>query len=131
MIPMLQIVHFALLYGKTTNARRKDQTMKDREKAFENKYAHDEQLNFRIEARCCKLFGLWAAGKMGLSGPAAMDYAGEIVAANLQEAGFGDVLRKVSADLKAKNIEFSSQMLEAELENANEEAKDQILSENK
>ncbi|MGB4107195.1 MAG: DUF1476 domain-containing protein [Alphaproteobacteria bacterium] len=103
--------------------------MKDRENAFENKFAHDEQLSFRIEARCCKLFGLWVAGKMGLSGAEIPNYAGEVVAANLQEAGFGDVLRKVSADLKAKNIEFSSHLLEAELEKAHEEARDQILNE--
>lgn len=103
----------------------------EREKAFENKFAHDEQLNFKVEARCCKIFGLWAAGKMGLSGAAAMDYAGEVVAANLQEAGYGDVLRKVSADLKAKNIDVSSHLLETELEKAQEEAREQILSENK
>ncbi|MDO5757720.1 MAG: DUF1476 domain-containing protein [Rhodobacterales bacterium] len=74
-------------------------TFKDREKAFENKYAHDEEMKFKAEARCNKLLGLWAADLMGKSGDESEAYALEVVQADFEEAGFEDVIRKVSGDL--------------------------------
>jgi hypothetical protein len=77
-------------------------SLDNRETAFENKYAHDQETLFRIESRASKLLGLWAAQEMGMTGEAADTYAGTVVASNLKEAGVGDVVAKVTADLKAK-----------------------------
>lgn len=98
----------------------------DREKDFENRYAHDKKIDFKVEARTCKLFGLWAAGKLGLSGDAAAQYALSVVEANLEEAGFEDIIRKVAADFKAKNIDVSRHAMDVELEKNIAEAKKQV-----
>jgi len=103
--------------------------MRDRETAFENKFAHDEQLRFRAEARCCKLFGLWVAQSIGLSGDEASDYAKRVVGANLDEPGFDDVKRAVRADLDAKGIDSSDSTLDTKLAGFLEDAKRQIMTE--
>jgi hypothetical protein len=77
-------------------------TFDDRENAFENKYAHDSEMQFRAEARRNKLVGLWAAGLMGKSGDEAAAYAMAVVNADFEEAGIEDVVRKVAADLSGK-----------------------------
>src|SRR5262249_32493456 len=105
--------------------------MNNREKAFENKFVHDEKINFKIEARTAKLFGLWVAEKTGLSGDAALAYAADMINANLDEPGFRDILAKAKGDLKAKNIQISDHMLEKELNKIGEEAKKQVLTESK
>lgn len=74
-------------------------TFDDRENAFESKFAHDAEMQFRAEARRNKLLGLWAAELMGKSGGAADAYAKEVVKADFEEAGHEDVVRKVKADL--------------------------------
>lgn len=74
-------------------------TFDNREKAFEDKYAHDADLQFRVSARRNRLVGLWAAEKLGHSGEAAEIYAKTIVAADFEEAGDEDVIRKLVADL--------------------------------
>lgn len=74
-------------------------TFDDRESAFENKFAHDEEMKFKAEARCNKLLGLWAAELMGKSGADADAYAVEVVKSDFEEAGFEDVIRKVVGDL--------------------------------
>ena len=79
-------------------------TFDKREEGFEKKFAHDEELRFKANARRNKLLGLWAAEKMGLSGPEADAYAKEVVVADFEEAGDDDVLRKVSKDFKAKGV---------------------------
>lgn len=101
----------------------------EREQAFERKFAHDEQLDFAVEARCSKLFGLWIAEQIGISGPEADIYAGEVVESNLEEPGFEDVIRKVKADLDEKNVEISDHVLRVELDKALEEAKKQLAEE--
>ena len=78
--------------------------LNDRKDAFENKFAHDEQLKFKAAARRNKLLGLWAAELMGKSGVAAADYAKEVVMSDFEEAGDDDVFRKVRGDLNAANI---------------------------
>src|SRR3712207_1487615 len=74
-------------------------TFNDRKDAFESKFAQDEELRFKAMARRNKLLGLWAAGQLGQSGAEAETYARSVVAADFQEAGDEDVLRKVSKDL--------------------------------
>lgn len=74
-------------------------TFDDRENAFENKFAHDAEMQFRAEARRNKLLGLWAAELMGKSGEEAAAYAKEVVAADFEEAGHDDVVRKVKGDV--------------------------------
>lgn len=74
-------------------------TFDDREKAFEAKFAHDAEMQFRAEARANKLLGLWAAELLGKTGQAAQDYAMEVVKADFEEAGHEDVVRKVAGDL--------------------------------
>lgn len=74
-------------------------TFDDRENAFESKFAHDAEMQFRAEARRNKLLGLWAAGLMGRTGDDAAAYAAEVVKADFEEAGHEDVVRKVASDL--------------------------------
>lgn len=75
-----------------------------REKDFEKKFAHDEDLKFKALARRNKLLGLWAATLLGKSGPDADAYAKEVVVADFEEAGDEDVFRKVKGDLAAKGV---------------------------
>jgi hypothetical protein len=74
-------------------------TFDERESAFENKFAHDEEMKFRAEARRNKLLGLWAAELLGKTGEAANAYALEVVKADFEAPGHEDVVRKVAADL--------------------------------
>ncbi|MDH3669057.1 MAG: DUF1476 domain-containing protein [Paracoccaceae bacterium] len=104
-------------------------TFDDREKAFEKKYAHDTEMQFKAEARRNKLLGLWAAGKMGLSGDAAEAYAKSVVIADLEEAGDEDVYRKVAGDLDERGTGVTEAEIRAEMQNLLATAKDQILSE--
>ena len=103
-------------------------TFDDREKAFENTFAHQEKLDFAVEARLSKLYGLWAAEQLGLDGADAETYAGEVVEANLEEPGFLDILRKVRADFDEKGLDISDHVMEAELEKCLAEAKKQLGS---
>ena len=67
-------------------------TFDERESAFENKFAHDEEMAFRAEARCNKLLGLWAAEMLGKSGDAAEAYAREVIKADFEEAGHEETM---------------------------------------
>ena len=78
--------------------------MRDRQEGFERKFAFDEELKFKAYARRNKLLGLWAAEQLGKTGPDAEAYAKEVVLADFEEAGDGDVARKVIADLAPKGI---------------------------
>ena len=86
-------------------------TFDKREEGFEKKFAHDEELRFKASARRNKLLGMWAAEKMGISGPAADAYAKEVVVADFEEAGDDDVFRKVRKDLDAKGVAQSDQQI--------------------
>lgn len=77
-------------------------TFDDRESAYENKYAHDEEMKFKIEARTNKLLGLWAAELMGKSGDEAAAYAIDVVKSDFEEPGNEDVIRKVVADFNGE-----------------------------
>ncbi|HST95179.1 MAG TPA: DUF1476 domain-containing protein [Microvirga sp.] len=76
-------------------------TFDDRKDAFEKRFAHDEELRFKATARRNKLFGLWAAERLGRSGADADAYAKSVVLADFEEAGDADVIRKVRQDLDA------------------------------
>jgi len=80
-------------------------TFDDRENAFENKFAHDQDMQFRAEARRNKLMGLWVADILGKSAEDAAEYAKAVVKADFEEAGHEDVMRKVLGDLEGRVAE--------------------------
>ena len=86
-------------------------TFDKREDAFEAKFARDEELRFKAEARRNKLLGLWAAEKLGKTGDAASAYAKEVVAADFEEAGDDDVFRKVRSDFDAAGVDQSDHQI--------------------
>lgn len=86
-------------------------TFDKREEGFEKKFAVDEELKFKANARRNRLLGLWAAGKLGLSGVEADAYAKDVVAADFEEAGEEDVFRKIRQDLDAKGVTESEQQI--------------------
>ncbi len=82
-----------------------------REEGFEQKFAHDEELRFKANARRNKMLGLWAAEKLGLSGPDAEAYAGALLAADLDDPGSDTVLRKLRADFDTKKVSQSDHQI--------------------
>ena len=82
-----------------------------REEGFEKKFAHDEELRFKAMARRNRLLGLWAAEKLGLSGPEAAAYAKDVVMADFEEPGVNDVFRKVRKDFDAKGVTESDHQI--------------------
>lgn len=90
-------------------------TFDKREQGFENKFAHDEELRFKAEARRNRMLGMWAAEKLGLSGEEAEAYAKSVVLADFEEPGDEDVYRKVKGDFEAKNIDVSEHQLRREM----------------
>ncbi|MEM6578709.1 MAG: DUF1476 domain-containing protein [Pseudomonadota bacterium] len=101
-------------------------TFDERENAFENKFAHDEEMNFKAEARRNKLVGLWAAELLGKTGDAAEAYAKEVVLADFEEAGYEDVVRKVAGDLGDL---ADADTIRAKLDEMHAVAKDQLMKE--
>ena len=87
-----------------------------REEGFEKKFALDEEQKFKAEARRNKLLGLWAAEKLGITGDAANAYAKEVVASDFEEAGDGDVLRKVLGDINAKGVALTEQQIRVKMD---------------
>ena len=102
-------------------------SMEDRNNAFENKYKHDEEVKFKVEARLAKLFGLWVAGKLGLDSEKAAIYAKEMVGTQLDEAGNEDIIRKAVADLAAAGIDISRTIIDTELAQIEHKAREQII----
>lgn len=74
-------------------------SFEERLSAYEAKFAHDEEMTFKAEARANKKLGLWAAEKLGKTGDDAEAYASEVIKADFEEPGFEDVVRKVTGDL--------------------------------
>ena len=101
-------------------------TFDDRERAFESKFAHDAEMQFKAEARRNKLLGLWAAGLLGKSAEDAAEYAKEVIKSDFEESGHEDVYRKVSGDLGDKADEAT---IRAKMAEFLVEAKEQLLSE--
>ena len=99
----------------------------DRERAFETKFAHDEQMKFRIIARRNRLLGEWAARQMGLSEAESESYAKDVVRADFEEAGDNDVIRKVLGDLTAAGIDCDEEKIVEALKNKEVDARRQII----
>jgi hypothetical protein len=104
-------------------------TFDEREKSFENKYKHDQELQFKVEVRRNKLLGLWIGGLMGLNEAESKAYAKEVIESDFEEAGVEDVVRKIMTDCAAKNVELSEHRLRKHIDEFTVEAKKQIMSE--
>ncbi len=104
-------------------------SFEDREKGFERKFAHDEELKFKATARRNRLLGLWAAEQMGIAGDAAQAYAREVIKADLTDPGGEDVFRKIRADFDAKGVSQSDHQLRRKMTDLMGEAVIQIESE--
>lgn len=102
-------------------------TFDNREKGFENKFAHDADLLFKITARRNKLVGQWAAEKMGLTPEETTAYATSVVQADFEEAGDEDVIRKLLGDLTSAGIDLDDAMIRAALEDKMAEARRQFI----
>ena len=102
-------------------------TFDDRERAFESRYAHDEEMKFRLVARRNRLLGEWAARKMGLSEAETESYSKDVIRADFEEAGDEDVIRKVLGDLTAAGVEASDAEIRQTLEHKAAEAKRQLI----
>jgi hypothetical protein len=101
----------------------------DRERAFESKFAHDEQMKFRIVARRNRLVGEWAARQMDLSDEETASYAKDVVRADFEEAGDGSVIRKLLGDLTSAGVDVDEAQIREALEHKTVEAKRQIIQE--
>jgi hypothetical protein len=99
----------------------------DRERAFETKFAHDEEMRFRITARRNRLLGEWAARQMGLSEAETESYAKDVVRSDFEEAGDHDVVRKVLGDLTSAGVECEEETVQAALRNKEIDARRQII----
>ena len=101
-------------------------SFKDREKAFENKFAHDEEMQFKAVARANRLTGLWAAGLLGKTGDDEVRYALDVVRADFREAGHEDVVAKLKEDLAGRADEAT---IRAKMAEFLETAKEQLMGE--
>lgn len=102
-------------------------TFDDRERAFETKYARDEEMAFRVVARRNKLLGHWAAGLMKLTPEEADAYAKAVVQAEFEEAGDEDVVRKLLGDLTAAGVEVDDAMVRKAIDDQAVEARRQLM----
>jgi hypothetical protein len=102
-------------------------TFDDRERAFENKYARDQEMQFRIVARRNKLLGQWAANLMGLSQAEADAYASDVIRADFEEAGDEDVIRKIVGDLTSAGVECDEAKVREALDHKTVEARRQLM----
>ena len=101
-------------------------TFDKREEGFEKQFAHDEELRFKANARRNKLFGHWAAEKLGLAGAEAEAYAKAVVMAAFEEAGDDGVFRKVRTDFEAKSVVLSDHQIRRTMDELMDQAIAQI-----
>ena len=106
-------------------------SFEDREKAYEAKWAHDEELHFKVIARRNKLLGQWAAGEMGLSGAAVDDYVKATIQAGLIGKGADPVSEKIQADFAAQKVSHSSHAVHRKMEELFHLASEQVAHEQK
>ena len=90
-------------------------TFDEREHAYEAKFAHDQELRFKAKARRDRRFGAWAAAQLGLSGPAAEDYANQVVRSDLAHPGDSAIIEAVMGDLKLKGVAADERTLKRKL----------------
>ena len=103
--------------------------IKDREKAFENKFAHDEAMLFKAAARRNKLLGIWASEKLGKCEDGTKKYTMEVIESDFEEAGDDDVLRKVYADFKDAGIEVNKEEIRRQMDYLLGIAKQEVMEE--
>jgi hypothetical protein len=103
----------------------------DRERSYEAKWAHDEDLRFRTVSRRNKLLGLWAAGRMGLAGPAAESYANVLLDLEVRGGRDEDIADKLCEDLGAHRINLSKHSIHRKMEELLAEAAEQVMRETK
>lgn len=106
-------------------------TFNDRERSFEKKFALDEELKFKSEQRRNKLLGEWAAGRLGLTGPAVEEYVRAVRKADLASKGDDDVFQKIRTDFDAKQVAVSDAELRRAMADFLAAAMDQIEGERK
>ena len=99
----------------------------DRERAFETKYARDEEMQFRVTARRNRLLGQWAAEQMKLTAEETDAYAKSVVQADFEEAGDEDVIRKLVSDLTAASVEIDESAVRTAIDDKTVEARRQLL----
>jgi hypothetical protein len=104
-------------------------TFDKREEGFERKFALDEEMRFRANARRNRLLGHWAAEKLGLTGAEADAYAKAVVASDFEEAGDEDVFRKVRKDFDAKGVDQSDHQIRRTMDELLGKAIQQLQSE--
>jgi hypothetical protein len=104
-------------------------TFDERQKGFEQKYKHDKELEFKVNARRNKLLGLWAAREMGIAAAEAEAYAKSVVMADFEKPGDADVVEKLIADFRRKGVEMSEHRIRKEMTELVETARRQIMSE--
>ena len=104
-------------------------SMKDREDAYENKFAHDAELRFKAVARRNKLLGLWAAELLGKSEEEAEAYCKEVIISDFEEVGEEDVFRKIRGDFDAAGVAQSDHQIRRTMEELLNEAIQQVKSE--
>jgi hypothetical protein len=102
-------------------------TFDDRERAFEAKFARDEDIAFRISARRNRLLGQWAAAKMNLTPEETDAYAKAVVQADFEEAGDEDVIRKLLGDLLAAGVEVDDATIRSAIQEQTIEARRQLM----
>jgi hypothetical protein len=102
-------------------------TFDERERAFESKFAREQEMAFRVTARRNRLLGEWAASLMGLTPEESDAYAKAIVQAEFEEAGDEDVVRKLYGDLVSANVETDEATIRAAMDDKNVEARRQLL----
>ena len=106
-----------------------DDAFEERKKKLEDKWAHDEELRFKIGARRNKLLGLWAGAELGLKGAAADDYAKSVVAADLK--GADAMFRKIRGDFDAGGLGHSDHIIQRQMAELLALAADQLMHERK
>ena len=104
-------------------------TFDDRQKAFEQKFTHDEEFRFRVVNRRNKLLGLWAAQELGKTGAEAEAYAKEVVMSDFEAPGEEDILSKVLKDFQAAGVDLSVHRIKKRLDELMAVAKEQIMKE--
>lgn len=102
-------------------------TFDDRERGFENKFAHDQEMAFRITARRNRLIGEWAAGLMGLTAAETDSYAKSAVQADFEEAGDDDIVRKLLGDLTSAGVDVDETRIRGAIDDKLVEARRQLL----
>lgn len=103
----------------------------DRERNYEAKWAHDEDLRFRATARRNRLLGLWAAERMGMTGAAAVSYAGSLLDLEVRGGRDEDIARKVREDLASHHVEMSDHAIHRKMDELAALAADQLMHESK